>query len=329
MTTETITIPLVNGELEGSDFVLNQDDTQIVTLTDGGELSNISIEEFGTGTPTETGEGPGGDDEFHINLSEFDDDFSVTTKSLDSGDGFHISDALSWSNSGNLYTIDYIGSDSELHHMDIDIQSSNGTGTTAISITCFAAGTMIETDIGLAPVETLLIGDLVKCGDGKSRPIRWMSRRVLLEPEMRRHPEFRPIRIRKGALDDNVPNADLVVSPQHRILINDWRAELLFGEDEVLVPALHLVNDTDILRDFEATQVTYYHFMFDQHQTVFSNNIESESFFPGNEAIEGIEEAARAELFHLFPKLENDIGTYGETYRPTLKAHEAMAMVGL
>jgi len=329
MATETLSIPLENDKFKGSDFVANKDDTQYVTLSDGGNLSHVKFESWGKETPTEAGEGPGGNDVFNIDLKGFNDDFSISVQSMDPGDTFNLSDALSWSNSGNIFTVNYLGSDSDTHTLTIDVESTNGTGIAAINITCFGAGTMIETSGGLTPVEYLTVGDLVKCGDGEMRPIRWISRRLVTAADMARNPDFRPVCIRKSAIYDNVPSRDLRISPQHRIVIDDWRAELLFGEGRVLVPAVHLLNDHDITRDYSTDEVTYYHFMFDDHHTVLSNGLESESFFPGVEAVRGVDDAARTELYTIFPDLANDPAIYGETCIPTLKAHEAMAMVGL
>ncbi|MBZ0128872.1 MAG: Hint domain-containing protein [Rhodobacteraceae bacterium] len=328
MATETITIPLSGSKLKGSDWVANVNDTQYVTLTDGGSLSEIEISKFGKGSPTEPGDGPGGDDEFYIDLSGFNDDFEIEIKSMDAGDTFYISKALSWSNVGNEYTIHYLGSDGLPHVLEIDVESQNGTGIAAIVITCFAAGTMIDTAKGPVAVEDLRPGDPVLCSDGIARCIRWVARRTISAAELERHPEYRPVRIRKNALAADMPDADLVVSPQHRILLNDWRAALMFGADEVLVPAVHLVNDRDITRDHGAIEVTYYHFMFDQHQIVWSNGLQSESFYPGAQAIRGVEAAARDELFALFPELRDRPEAFGPTCRQTLKAHEAMAMLG-
>jgi Hint domain-containing protein len=325
--TETITIPLTNGDVEGSDFVSEENDTQIVTLTDGGNLTSVTLGHFGENAASEAGQGPGGDDEFYIDLSGFNDDFTITFSSLDSGDTFFVSGALSWSNVGNTYTINYIGSDNAPHQLIVELDS--GAGVLGLNITCFATGVLIETTSGPKPVERLAPGDVLPCGPGGNQTIRWLANRHVSAQELVQHPEFRPIRIRRGALGDNIPNADLLVSPQHRILLRDWRAELLFGEAEVLVPAIHLVNDRDILPDYTCKEVTYYHFMFDSHQTVVSNGLESESFYPGAQAVEGVGRAARAELFQLFPELETDPATYGETCCPALKAHEALAMLGV
>jgi hypothetical protein len=329
LATETITIPLTNGKVKGTDFVSNKEDTQYVTFEDGGNLTNVKIEKFGKGTPTEAGDGPGGDDQFHIDLSGFNDDFSMTVMSFDSGDTFYFTKALSWSNVGTVWTIDYIGSDNQPHTVSIDLDSTNGTGVASIVVTCFADGTMIRTPAGEVPVEDICAGDLVTCGDGVARPVRWIASRRVDAADMAQHPDFRPIVIRKGAFGDAVPARDLRVSPQHRILIDDWRAEMLFGAPEVLVPAVMLLNDRDILRDSGAEAVTYYHLMFDAHQTVWSDGMQTESFFPGDIATtQGLEDPTRDELFALFPELKLDLTLYGETCHPVLKAHEVQAMFG-
>jgi len=327
MATETLTIPLGNGKLAGSKFYAgNENDTQYVTLSDGGNLSNITLAKFGKGTATESGEGAGGDDEFYMDLSGFNDDFNVGIASMDAGDTFFITSALAWSNVGNIYTINYIGSDGAAHVLTIDLESTNGTGSAGIYITCFVTGTMIETSAGQIAVETLEVGDHVLCGDGGLRPIRWIAERHVSCKELKQHPEFTPIRIRKNALGNDTPFADLYVSPQHRILLGGWRAELLFGTPEVLVSALHMIDDNKITRDFTAREVTYYHFMFDDHQTVLSNGLGSESFFPGDVALDAVEDDARAELFQLFPALETHQGPSATTCHQTLRHHEACLM---
>lgn len=329
MTTETLTIPLTDGSIKGSDFVSgDEDDTQYVTLTDGGNLSSVNLEKFGKGSPSESGEGPGGDDEFYIDLSGFDDTFDLSVMSMDAGDTVFVSHALSWSNVGNVYTIHYIGSDSQAHILTVDLESTNGSGVAGIVLTCFAEGTMINTGDGEIAVENLEVGDNVWCGDGDCRPIQWLAKRHVGRREMAEHPEFRPIRIRRSALGENVPSADLLVSPQHRILLKDWRAELMFGEFEVLVPAVHLLDDRNIIRDYSKREVTYYHFMFDCHQTVCSNGLETESFFPGDMALEGVSSEGKTELFKLFPNLETSPSTFGQSSHLILKSHEIVAMMG-
>lgn len=329
MATHSFTIPLTGGNEKVTDYYSgDKDDSTYVTVTDSGNLGSILFSGWGHGTATEAGEGSGGDDTLSIDLSGFNDDFDISLKSVDAGDTVFVSKALNWSNVGDVYTIEYLGSDNAVHTLVVDLVSTNSTGTASIVITCFAAGTGIRTPLGEVAVEALVPGDLVVCGDNVARPVRLIAQRYVAPEELATHPQFRPIRIRAGSLGRNLPESDLRVSPQHRILIDDWRAELMFGAPEVLVAAQHLVNDTDIMPDHRAEDVSYYHILFDSHQTVWSNGLRSESFFPGEQAFGSLVDATRREMLALFPELSLDLSLYGETCLPTLKAHEAKAMLG-
>lgn len=189
------------------------------------------------------------------------------------------------------------------------------------------AGTLIDVENGRKPVEDLEVGDLVHTKDNGLQPVRWIAARRLDAAAMKADPSLRPIRIRAGALGAAKPAADLVVSPQHCLLLDDWRCQLLFGEDEVLAPAQALLNDSTITVDHAARDVTYYHFMFDRHEIVYSNGAETESFHPGQARLGKLDAAKRAELFKLFPDLAADMASYGPQARATLKPYEAELLI--
>jgi len=177
---------------------------------------------------------------------------------------------------------------------------------------CFAAGTHIATPAGLRSVETLAAGDLVTTLDHGPRPLRWCGCRDL--PGRGR---MAPILIRAGALGND---RDLRLSPQHRILIAGWRAEVMFGEPEVLVPAVALVNG-DTIRRAPVDRVTYVHFLFDGHELVLSEGIATESFHPGAYGLSTLDAAAREEVLALFPELAG-AGAIWPPARPCLSRRE-------
>lgn len=185
-------------------------------------------------------------------------------------------------------------------------------------VTCFVRGTMIETAKGPAPVENLEEGDLVRTADSGMQPLRWVGQRIVAAEG-----NFAPIVIGKGALG----NAEtLKVSPQHKILLNGWRAELYFGEPEVLVAAKNLVNGDTIVRA-RGGDVQYFHIMFDQHELVYSAGIKTESFNPGELALHSLPNASRDEIFTLFPELRvGGIKAYGGLVRPSIKSHETQLL---
>ncbi|WP_170762097.1 Hint domain-containing protein [Ruegeria lacuscaerulensis] len=172
---------------------------------------------------------------------------------------------------------------------------------------CFTAGTLVDTPDGPRCVETLRPGDLVNTVDDGPIPIRWVGGTTVAGRD-----RFAPIRISAGALGAEV---DILVSPQHRLLISGWQAELMFGEDEILVPAKSLVNGTTVT-EMPCDIVTYVHLLFDRHQLVTTSGLVSESFFPGQEALAGFATETAAELFALFPDLRHCPQAYGAAARP-------------
>lgn len=179
---------------------------------------------------------------------------------------------------------------------------------------CFTPGARIATPQGARAIETLSVGDSVVTRDRGLQKIRWIQSRTLDAIG-----QFAPIRIRPGAVTGL--ERDLLVSPQHRMLFTGRRAELLFGEREVLMPAAHLVDNKLVSRE-AGGKVTYIHMMFDQHEIVYAEGAATESFHPGDEGLDGITGAARAELFAIFPELRSDPSVYGGTARRCLAQRE-------
>lgn len=175
---------------------------------------------------------------------------------------------------------------------------------------CFLSGTMILTPDGEIPVDALKQGDMVFTRDNGPRPIRWIGSRELGTDVLRRKPNLRPIRIGAGALGNGTPSADLLVSPQHRVLVRSRIAERMFDEPEVLVAAKQLLclDGVEVATDLPTAR--YFHFLFDHHEVVFSNGAETESLYTGPQALLSIGAQARAEILTLFPEL-SDI-----THRP-------------
>ncbi|MDA8747649.1 Hint domain-containing protein, partial [Litoreibacter sp.] len=120
----------------------------------------------------------------------------------------------------------------------------------------------------------------------------------------------------------------LSVSPQHRVMIRDQKAELLFGQDEVLVAAKDLVNDTSVRQCASAATVTYVHILFDEHQVIYSEGLLTESFLPGPQTMNGFEAETVNEICTIFPELDPETGLgYGTAARTSLKAFEAQLLM--
>ncbi|MDO5605816.1 MAG: Hint domain-containing protein, partial [Paracoccus sp. (in: a-proteobacteria)] len=168
------------------------------------------------------------------------------------------------------------------------------------NVACFAEDTLIETCRGAVAIGDLVTGDLVVTRDHGLQPIRWIGRTVLAGARL--SDNLRPVRIRAGALGAGLPLNDLVVSPQHRVLVRSKIAQKMFGAPEVLVAAKQLLSLEGIdLMPVE--RVTYVHMLFDRHEIVISNGAESESLYTGPEALKSVGRAAQEEIFAIFPEL--------------------------
>jgi hypothetical protein len=132
---------------------------------------------------------------------------------------------------------------------------------------CFMPGTRVLTPDGEVAVETLKRGDLVSTTDDRVAPVSWIGRQtvstVFADPL-----RIMPIRIKAGALDENVPCRDLLMSPDHAILVGG-----------LLIQAGSLVNGTSIVRETNVPKTfTYYHVELDDHSLIVVENTPAETF---------------------------------------------------
>lgn len=195
--------------------------------------------------------------------------------------------------SGSSFTTGYTGAYAGRHGMAKFVQ-------------CFTAGTLILTADGDRMVQDLQAGDLVWTRDHGFQPIRWTGRRHLDGDELAAMPAVTPVLIRKGALGPGRPARDLIVSPQHRILVRSGIAQRMFGTQELLVAAKALVGVPGIVLAPHPNGVTYLHLLFDRHEVVMSNGAETESLYPGPQALIALGPVAE-EILTLFPALRNGV----------------------
>ncbi|APG48899.1 Hint domain-containing protein [Phaeobacter porticola] len=219
-------------------------------------------------------------------------------------------------------TLTLIG-DGDVEDFAFTYTASNGTNSDvgyveATSIPCFVESSRLLTAQGLVPVEELRPGDLVMTRDNGLQPVRWIgSKRVAATGS------FAPIRIKANALGTH---DELWISPQHRVLLRDGVAEMMFGTHEVLVAAKDLINDHSIRRQ-PGGMVTYVHVMFDDHQLVISEGLPTESFLPGPQTSRLFDAGVQDELRMLFPELDPMTGIgYGPAARLSLRSYEAQLL---
>ena len=215
--------------------------------------------------------------------------------------------------------------DTEVNHIPEDVgvvTFENGL------IMCFTADARMHTSDGQKLIGTLKPGALIRTADHSWQPLRWVATSHLSFAQLQQRPHLAPIRIAAGSLGRRMPSTPLTVSPQHRILVTGWRAQLLFGADEVLVPAKALSNGTTITQVYPPDGVTYFHLMFDQHEVVKSSGLWSESLYPEQMDMAYLHPGAVEEFQELFPTLCQKQRDFGPLARLTLSVREG-TVIGL
>lgn len=188
------------------------------------------------------------------------------------------------------------------------------------TIPCFLRGTLITTKRGEVAVEDLRPGDMVVVRDGGFEPIRWIGS-VSANAKGHHKEKNAPICIPKGSMGRGMPIRDLYVSPNHRIWMRNPAYEVYFDTREILVPAKHLVGWKGISQVSYVTEPEYFHLLFDTHQIILSDGMPTESFHPGEIALDQFAHETRDELLQLFPSLLA-LAASGQTARRCLKGYE-------
>ncbi|WP_296475841.1 Hint domain-containing protein [Roseinatronobacter sp.] len=189
-------------------------------------------------------------------------------------------------------------------------------------VICFASDTTITTAQGPKPVARLRVGDLVQTRDNGLQPVLWLGQTTLSGPALRRHPHLRPIRLRRGALQNASPFEDLCVSPAHRIVVSGRKARDLFGCEEVLVRAGDLIDYTTVTQDPALHGVVYMHLLLDAHQIIFANGVATESFHPAMAPAQTLR-THRYDLRQVCESWVVSPESYGPAVRRCLEAGEA------
>lgn len=170
---------------------------------------------------------------------------------------------LSFTNS-NGTTIARFNTDGFTPGENLSFDSSTGT-----FYACFLRGTHMTTPEGQTKVEDLKAGDELVTASGGVATVKWVGYRKLYKSRIPAADAVRafPILIKKDAIADNVPHADLTVSPGHHMYF-----------DGVLVPAMKLVNGKTIIQQFQMRSFEYFHIELEGFDILLAENAPAESY---------------------------------------------------
>ncbi len=208
-------------------------------------------------------------------------DFHGTVSGFAAGDTIQVAGAASYVLSGStLQAYDSTGGTGNLLQtvsFGASSPHSNETLNGSTFTVCFAAGSRIRTEDGDVPVEQLTEGQRVavlRDGAIDHTPITWIGERRI---NLTAHPQPQtaaPVRILRGAIGENLPERDLVLSPDHCLFL-----------DGKLIPAKALINGMTIVQDRDVPAVHYFHVEVDPHAVLLAEGLPVESYLDtGNRA---------------------------------------------
>lgn len=205
----------------------------------------------------------------------------------------------------------------------IDRTHSGAGARTAGGVICFTPDTRLATPDGARMIRDLRPGDRINTRDNGPQEVMWTGHRRMTGARLYAMPHLRPVRFKAGALGIGRPDEDLLVSPQHRMLLQGAAAQALFNTPEILVAAEDLINDQTVTVDHTLREVTYVHILLERHNVIWANGLESESFHPSNTALDTVDSGQLGTLLQLLPEIATNPHSYGDYARRNLSASEA------
>jgi len=178
--------------------------------------------------------------------------------------------------SGGTYRPIILGSDGKyyiLSNSPIPAFPLNNGTLDAVDFTyCYLKDTLILTPEGKKKIQELNINDEILNHDQKSIKIKWIGKQII-NPVFAKLNKELPIKISANAIDINIPERDLFLSPDHSIFL-----------EGLMINAKALVNGHTIYQVSEwKDDVEYYHIMTENHEIIYSEGVPSETLHLNDE----------------------------------------------
>lgn len=125
-------------------------------------------------------------------------------------------------------------------------------------------GTTVLTLEGDLPVQFLAPGDRVITRSG-ARELKSIEVSVVRGAAM--------IRVSASALGHDRPEADCFIAPGQKIMLRDWRARALYGQDVAMIEAARLC-DGDYIRSETVSEIRLFTLTFEGDEVIYANGME-------------------------------------------------------
>lgn len=166
-----------------------------------------------------------------------------------------------------------------------------------------AGNANVRTPCGARHVANLRPGDLVVTRDRGLRPVRLVWSRTVTEADMAADPSLAPVCLRPRAIGPMMPQRDLLVAGDHRLLIPGYRLADRPNTAAALIPAREIAGTSDAaFVDRAWEEMTFYNLVFDAHEVFTANGLPVESFHITEDTLEVVPAAVRARILEVFPE---------------------------
>lgn len=124
-------------------------------------------------------------------------------------------------------------------------------------------GALVMTTRGIRPVQDILSGDLLLTRGNGVVSVRRIEQQSLVA---------RAVYVIGGTFGHRRPDRDTLLPAGQCVLLNDWRARALGGQDELAVPAKELV-DGEFVRDIGLQPMTLYRIYCAVPQIIYADGM--------------------------------------------------------
>jgi hypothetical protein len=184
-------------------------------------------------------------------------------------------------------------------------------------------GAMVRTPCGPRRVDLVGPGDMIVTRDNGMVPVRMVWHRTITAADIARHPDLAPVRLCTRAVAPMMPQKDLSVAPDQRVMVPGFR---ILGQPRdrcCLVEAQDIAQGSDAAyRDAPDGDVRYFTFVFDSPQVFAVNGLMVESFVPSAKVVTRLAQNLRRELVDHYPELKRQPDSYPPAAYPFVQGAE-------
>jgi len=156
--------------------------------------------------------------------------------------------------------------------MSVNMQKTFGEGTETHQdkMTGLLAGATVLTLKGQTRIETLSPGDRIITRSG-ARSLRRLVKTTHV---------MKPIQVDPTTLGGDRPTAIMLLAPEQKVMVRDWRAKILFDQDAAVAPINALIDGEFIAECSKAARYDIYELQFDTEEVFYADGVETFSAVP-------------------------------------------------